>query len=178
MAHTLWRVLLCGSEQIRLLSITVSLTEILQWDIKSLSFIRSWSQASWVLAGLNLGREELKDRRRKQWKNVPRNPFHNLPENLLNTWPVLTVFISLILGTKKIKDRRTPTGLGNSYKSTQDSGAFRTHWGVSCSESFNCTHYRSPVCGGLRKQEMRNWKGIKIFLGICSSSHRTEDILP
>ena len=45
-------------------------------------------------------------------KNVPRNPFHNLPENLLNTYSVPTVqklcpvFIGLILGTKKIKDTR------------------------------------------------------------------------
>ena len=29
---------------------------------------------------------------------------------------MLTVFIGLILGTKKIKDRRTPTHLGNSYE--------------------------------------------------------------
>ena len=48
-------------------------------------------------------------------KNVLRNPLHNLLENLLNTRPVLTVFIGLILGTKKIKDRRTPTPLDNSY---------------------------------------------------------------
>ena len=34
---------------------------------QSLSFIRSWSQASSVLAGLNPGREELKDERKKQW---------------------------------------------------------------------------------------------------------------
>jgi len=37
---------------------------------------------------------------------------------------VLTVFIDLILGTKKIKDRRAPTGLGNSYWGPADSGAF------------------------------------------------------
>ena len=49
-------------------------------------------------------------------KNMPRNPLHNLLENLLNIGPVFTVFIGLILGTKKIKDRRTPTHLGNSYK--------------------------------------------------------------
>ena len=32
-------------------------------------------------------------------KNVLGNPLHNLLENLLNTRPVLTVFIGLILGT-------------------------------------------------------------------------------
>jgi len=31
-------------------------------------------------------REELKNGKKKQWeKNVPRNPLHNLPENLLKT---------------------------------------------------------------------------------------------
>ena len=39
-------------------------------------------------------------------KNMLRNPLHNLPENLLNTWPLLTVFIDLILGTNKIKCSR------------------------------------------------------------------------
>ena len=48
-------------------------------------------------------------------ENIPRNPLHNLLENLLNTSPVLTIFIGLIHGTKKIKDRRTPTRLGNSH---------------------------------------------------------------
>ena len=48
-------------------------------------------------------------------QNVPRNPLHNLSENLRNTWSVLTVFIGLILVTKKIKDRGSPTPLGNSY---------------------------------------------------------------
>ena len=59
-------------------------------------------------------------------ENVPRNPFHNLLENLLNTWPVLTVSIGLILGTKEIKDRRALIHLGNSYQGTAVSGAFRT----------------------------------------------------
>jgi len=68
---------------------------------------------------------------------------------------VLTVFIGLILGTKKIKDRRTPTCLGNSYWGTaEESGAFGTHWGVAFPESLNCTHYCSTVCGGFR--ETRN----------------------
>ena len=58
---------------------------------------------------------------------MPRNPPHSLPENLLNTRPVLTVLIGLILGTKKIKDRRTPTGLGNRYWGSADSEAFRTY---------------------------------------------------
>ena len=47
-------------------------------------------------------------------KKVWKNPLPNLLENLLNTRPVLTVFIGLILGTK-IKNIRTPTCLGNKY---------------------------------------------------------------
>ena len=51
MAQTLWSVLLSESKQIYLLPIAVSLTEIfLQWDIKNLSFIRSWNEAPWALA--------------------------------------------------------------------------------------------------------------------------------
>ena len=48
-------------------------------------------------------------------KNVLRNPLHNLPENLLNTLPLSTMFIGLILDTKEIKGRRTLTHLVNSY---------------------------------------------------------------
>ena len=147
MAHTLWSVLLCGSEQIHLLPITVSLTEFLQWNLRAWASLGPEARHHGFWPDSSPGREELKDRRKEQWKNVPMNPLHNLPENLLNSWPVLTVFISLTHGTKKIKDRRTPTNLGNSYKSTQDSGAFRTHWGVASPESLNCTHYCSPVCG-------------------------------
>ena len=64
-------------------------------------------------------------------KNMPRNLFHNLPEKLLNASPVPTVFIGLILGTKEVKGRRTLTCLGNSYKGTENSRAFETHWGVA-----------------------------------------------
>ena len=99
---------------------------------QSLSFIRSWGQARWVLVGLKSqerGAEGWKEKH--SGKNVPRNPLHNLPENLLYTWPVLTVFIGLILGIKKSKDRRAPTLLGNSSWGPPDSGAFGTHWGVT-----------------------------------------------
>ena len=55
-----------------------------------------------------------------------RDPLHSQPENLLNIWPVLTVFIGLILGTEKSKDRRTPAGLGNSYWGPADSALGHT----------------------------------------------------
>ena len=60
-------------------------------------------------------REELKNGRKNSGKNMPRNPFHNLLEKLLNAWPVPTIFIGLILGTKEVKGQRTLTHLGNSY---------------------------------------------------------------
>ena len=112
----------------------------------------------------------MKDRRKKKSeKNVLRNPLDNLLEDLLNTWPVITVFIGLILGTKNIKDRRTPTCFGSSYSDTTDSGAFGTHWTPTA------THL---LAGGLQKQEMRDCKGIKILLATCPSSHRGEDFYP
>ena len=91
-------------------------------------------------------------------ENVPRKPLHNLLENLPNTWPGLTVFIGLILGTKMIKDRRTPTHLGNSYGSSPCQ---------SLSAAPTATHL---FMGGSRKQETRDCKGIKILLSICPSS--------
>ena len=39
-------------------------------------------------------------------KNIVRNLIHTLVSNLLNIQTVFTIFIGLILGTKKIKDRR------------------------------------------------------------------------
>ena len=105
---------------------------------------------------------------------MPRNPSHSRSENLLNTWPVFTVFIGLILGTK---DRRTPAGLGNSYWGTADSGAFGTYQGVASPESLNCIHCHLPVHGGF-EETMRDCKGIKVLLGRCPSSHRSEDLLP
>ena len=42
-------------------------------------------------------------------KNMLRNPLHNpLLENLLNTQPVLTVFIGLILGTRRLRTEEPP----------------------------------------------------------------------
>ena len=96
-------------------------------------------------------------------KNVPRNPLHSLQENLLNIWLVLTVFIGLILGTKKSKDRRT-SGLGNSYWGSADS-AFGTCWGVAPPESLSCAHCCPPVFGGQRGLVRGNkkWEIVKEF---------------
>ena len=140
---------------------------------QSLNAIRSWSQAPWVLAGLKSQEREAEGQEEKTViKNMRRNPLHNLLENLLNTWPLLKVFISLILGTKKINDRRTPTSLGNSY------------WGQQIVEPLGHTKSSTALIathlfeGGLMKQETRDCKGIKILLGICPSSHRSKDLLP
>ena len=108
-------------------------------------------ERSWRMGGKSSG------------KNVLRNPLHNLPENLLNTWPVLTVFSGLILGTKKIKERSTPTPWHQQIE--EPSG----HPGAP-----TATHL---FPGDLMKQEMRDCKGIKTLSAICPSSHRVEDFL-
>ena len=68
---------------------------------------------------------ELKDRRKKQWekhaKESPSKPAGKFAKYLTGAHS----FIGLILGTEKRKDRRTPTGLGNSYWGSADS-AFGT----------------------------------------------------
>ena len=64
---------------------------------QSLSFIRSWSQASWVLARLKSWKWGAEGRKGKAVGKMCRR------------------FIGLILDTKKIKDKRTPTNLGNSH---------------------------------------------------------------
>ena len=128
--HTLWSVLLSGSEQIYFLRIAVSLTEFLQWDIRAWASLGPEARHHGFCLGSILGERSWRTGGKSSGKNVPRNPLHNLPETLLNTWPMLTVFIGLILGTKKIKDRRTPTSLVISYWGPADSGAFGTHWGV------------------------------------------------
>ena len=90
---------------------------------------------------------------------------------------MLTIFIGLILGTEKSKDRRTPTGLGNSYWGSADS-AFGTYQRVAPPESLNCTHCHPPIHGGFKEKETRNCKGIEILLGTCPSSHRSKGLLP
>ena len=52
-------------------------------------------------------------------KNVLKNPFHNLLEKLLSAEPVPKIFISLIFGTKEIKDRGTLTHLATATKAQQ-----------------------------------------------------------
>ena len=176
MEYTLQSVLLSISEQIHLLLITVSLTEFLQWDI------RAWASLGPEARYLGFGQSQVLGERtegKSSGKNVPRNPLHKLLENLLNTWHVLTVFIDLIPGRKKIKDRWTPTGLGNSYWGPADSGVFGTNWGVGPARVPQL-HPQLLACsrGGSRKQEKRDCKGIKILLGMCPSIYRSKDILP
>ena len=78
---------------------------------------------------------------------------------------MLTIFIGLILGTKKIKDRRNPTGLGNSYWGPADS-AFGTYQRVTSPESSIVPTATCLFTGGSRKQEKRDCKPIKILLGM------------
>ena len=90
---------------------------------------------------------------------------------------MLTLFIDLILGTEKSKDRRTPTSLGNHYWGPADS-AFGTYQRVASPESLNCTHCHSPVHGSFEETRNEDCKGIKILLGIRPSSRRNKDLLP
>ena len=87
-------------------------------------------------------------------ENMPRNLFHNLPEKLLNASPVPTVFIGLILGTKKIKSRRNSTHLDNSYQGRADSGGFGTHWGVAPARVPQL--HLLPLASSQRFEETRN----------------------
>ena len=98
------------------LSITqMDLSPSLKWFQAQLSEMERWWPAQYFISSGIDEERSWRMGRESSWKNVLRNPLHNLPENLLNTWPVLTVFIGLILGTKKIKGRKVPTHLGNSY---------------------------------------------------------------
>ena len=123
-------------------------------------------------------REELKSGRKKRGKNMPRNLLHNPLGNLLNTWPVLTVFIGPILGTKEIKDRRTLTCSGNSCTPERS-----RQWSPRDTVGRNPSQRPSvaPIAahlftGGSRKQETSVCKGIKILLTI-SPNHRSKDFL-
>ena len=93
------------------------------------SEMETWWPAQYFVSSGIVGERNWRTGGKSSGKNVLRNPLHNLPESLLNTWPVLTVFIGLIFGTKMIKDRRTLTPLGNSYQGIADSRAFVTYWG-------------------------------------------------
>ena len=101
-----------------------------QFQTQLSEMARWWPGQYFVSSGID-GERSWRKGGKSSGKSLMRNPLYNPLENLLNTWPVLTVFIGLILGTKEIKDRRSLTCLGNSYWSTADSGPLRTHWGVT-----------------------------------------------
>ena len=133
-----------------------------------LSEVETWWPAQcFVSSGID-GERNWRMGGKSSGKNVPRNPLHSLLENLLNTWPVLTVFIAPILGTKN-EDRRMLSRLG-----TADSRTFRIH----CQSPSVAPTATRLFAGSSRKQEMRDHKGIKILFAICPSSHRDEDLLP
>ena len=122
--------------------------------------------------------EELRTGGKSGGKNMLGNSLQSLPENLLNTWPVLTVFIGLFLGTKKIKDRRTPTAWVTATGAQEITEPLGHTEEKLLPKSQNCTYCCSPVHGGLMKQETRDCKEMKILLGIGPSNHRSEDLLP
>ena len=123
---------------------------------------RWWPAQYFVSSGVD-GERNWRMEGKSSGKNVPRNPLHSLLENLLNTWPVLTVFIGLILGTEKSKDRRTPTGLAPPATGAQQIVPLgHTKEQPPQSPSIEPTAHPS-VWGGSRKQETRDCKGIKIL---------------
>ena len=126
---------------------------------------RWWPAQYFVSSGID-GERSWRMEGKSSGKNVPMNPLHNLLENLLNTWPVLTVFIDLILGTEKIKDTRTPTGLGNSYQVAPARVPQLHLLPLACSQGVQ----------GNKKWE--TVKELRFFSAICPSSHRDEDLLP
>ena len=60
---------------------------------------------------------------------------------------MLTVFIGLILGTKKSKDRRTPLAWVTAT-GAQQIVPLEHAKEVAPPESRDCAHFRPPVCGG------------------------------
>ena len=140
-----------------------------------------WPAQYFVNSGID-GERNWRIKGKSSGKNTPRNPLHNLPENLLNTWPVPTVFIGLILGTKEIKNAHLlgQQLLGHSrWCKLWDTLGSRVALArvpqlhplpLACLWGWG-----GPVS---RKQEMRDYKGIKILLAICPSSHRSKDLLP
>ena len=106
-----------------------------------------------------------------------RNPLYNLLENLLNTWPVPTIFIGLILGTKEIKDRGPSPAWAMATRAQQTVELWDTLGSSSCKGPSIVPTATRLFAGGSRKQEMRDCKAIKILLAICPSSHRAKDLL-
>ena len=85
-----------------------------QFQTKLSEIERWWPAQYFVNSGID-GERNWRMGGKSSEKIMLRNRFHNLPGKLLNAWPVPTIFIGLILGTKEIKDSRTLTPLGNSY---------------------------------------------------------------
>jgi len=116
---------------------------------QSLSFIsfgRAWVPGeSWRTGGKSSG------------KNVPRNPLHSPPEDLLNIWPVLTVSLVWSLALRRERTEEPPTSLGNSYWGSADS-AFGTCWGVASPESLSCASGRTHINMYIRKQNQSSPK--------------------
>ena len=121
----------------------------------------------WILCKQwNRWRQELKTERKKQWEKYAEKSPSKPAGKSAKYWPVLTGFIGLILGTKMIKHRRALKPLGQQLLSTPCQCP-------SIEPTATCL-----FTGGLRKQELRDCKGIKILLAIGSSSHRSEYFLP
>ena len=77
---------------------------------------------------------------------------------------MLTVFIGLILGTRRLRTEELPPAWATATRALQI---------VEPSGHPGCL-----FAGDSRKQEMRHCKGIKNLLAICPCNHRNDHLLP
>ena len=122
---------------------------------QSLIFIRSWSQASWVLARFKSQERGAEEQEEKAVEKTCQGIPFIACQKICWIPDLCSVFIGLILGTKKIKDRTTPNSLGDSSWSSAESGAFGTYWELASPESLNYAHCCSPARGGFRGNKKR-----------------------
>ena len=114
------------------------------------------------------GRKSWRKKGESSGKDVPRNPLHSLLENLLDIWLVLTVFLGLILGTERSRDRRSPTGLDNRYWGPAD-GASGTYWRVASPESLWLLPACSLAVQGNEKREIATVRPVLPAVGARTS---------
>ena len=143
---------------------------------------RWWPAQYFVSSGID-GERSWRMGGKSSGENALRDPLHNLLENLLNAWPVLS-FHWPDPWHKEDWGQRTLTRL-STLKYTQQLLRRNRQWNLQntlgsspCQSSSMAPTATHLFTEGSRKQETRDCKGIKILLSICPSSHRGEDFLP
>ena len=92
---------------------------------------------------------------------------------------MLTVFIGLILGQRRLRTEEPPA----AWVTATGASRWWRLWDSlrsRLSRAPSCPHHQSPVHGGSRKQGVRqgarDCKGIKTLLGIRPSGHRSKEV--